>query len=49
MKASTKEMFRRALRTFLQAAVGYVSVNIAYAFANAGEDYDLLASSLLGV
>ena len=43
----TKETLRRAGRTFVQAAVSYIAVNIAIIDFNAAED--VLKSALIGL
>lgn len=43
----TKETWRRALRTFLQAAISYVAVNLCVVDFNAGSD--VLRSALIGL
>lgn len=43
----TKETLRRAGRTFLQAAVGYVAANIAFIDFSAADD--VLYSALIGL
>lgn len=43
----TKETWRRALRTFLQAAASYIAVNICVVDFNAGSD--VLKSALIGL
>lgn len=46
-KKITKETIRRALRTFVQTAVGYIAVNIAVVdFTASGE---VIKSALVGV
>lgn len=47
MKATTKEMLRRALRTFLQAAISYISVNFVYTVSGAENDLNLIKDGLL--
>lgn len=49
MKATTKELIRRTLRTFAQTALGYISINLVYVVSGAGEDFDALKSGLLGL
>lgn len=46
-KTFTKETLRRMGRTFLQAAISYVAVNIAVVDFNAAED--ILKSALIGL
>lgn len=43
----TKETWRRALRTFLQAAVSYIAVNLCIVDFSAGSD--VLTSALVGL
>lgn len=43
----TKETLRRAGRTFLQAAIGYIAANIAFIDFNATGD--VLKSALIGL
>lgn len=43
----TKETLRRAGRTFLQAAIGYIAANVAIIDFNAPKD--VLYSALIGV
>lgn len=46
-KTFTKETLRRMGRTFFQAAISYVAVNIAVVDFNAAED--ILKSALIGL
>ena len=46
-KKFTKETFRRMIRTFFQAAISYIAVNIVIVDFNATED--VLKSALVGV
>lgn len=39
----------RAFRTFIQAAVGYASVNIVYAFSSSDGSIDTLKTALTGL
>lgn len=43
----TKETWRRAGRTFLQAAIGYVAANVAFIDFTAADD--VLCSALIGL
>lgn len=43
-----KEMLKRSARTFVQAMVGYLSVNIVYAVSSS-TDINVIKTSLLGV
>lgn len=47
MKATTKEMLRRAFRTFIQAAFSYLSVNLVYVVSGAENDFNLIKDGLL--
>ena len=44
-----KSCLRRALRTFVQAAAGYASVNIVYAVSTSAQNFNALKSALTGV
>lgn len=44
-----KSCLRRALRTFVQAAAGYASVNIVYAVSSSAQNFNALKSALTGV
>ena len=44
-----KEMIKRTLRTFFEAAFGYVAANLAVAVADGAEDMDLLKTCIVGV
>ena len=44
-----KETLRRAARTFLQAAVGYVATNLVYVMSVESADVDYLKQALLGL
>lgn len=44
-----KEMIMRSLRTFFEAAVGYLAANIAVAFVDNGENTDILKTAVIGV
>lgn len=44
-----KEMIVRTLRTFFEAAVGYIAANIAVAFVDSGENTDILKTALIGI
>ena len=44
-----KEMIFRALRTFFEAAIGYIAANLALALADSGEDINIAKTALVGV
>ena len=44
-----KEMFRRAGRTFLQAAVGYIAANLVCVISTNTDNYDYLKNALIGL
>lgn len=44
-----KEMIRRAARTFVQAAVGYIAVNLVYVISESIDNYDYLKNALVGL
>ena len=44
-----KEMTMRALRTFFEAAVGYVCANVAVAFAGDTTDTSIIKTALVGL
>lgn len=44
-----KETLRRAARTFLQAAVGYLATNFVYVISSETADIDYFKQALLGV
>lgn len=43
----TKETFKRAFRTFIQAAIGYIAVNIAVVDFSSGKE--VIKSALIGL
>ena len=43
-----KETLRRAVRTFFQAAIGYLSANIVYVVSS-GTDFELIKTGLMTV
>lgn len=44
-----KEMLRRAGRTFIQAAVGYIATNLIYVIPSSLEEFDYLKTALVGL
>lgn len=44
-----KEMLRRTVRTFIQAAAGYVATNLIYIVSQNAYDIDYLKTALLGL
>jgi hypothetical protein len=44
-----KEMLRRAGRTFVQAAVGYIATNLVYVIPANPENFDYLKTALIGL
>lgn len=44
-----KEMLIRSLRTFFEAALGYIAANLAVAIADGGKDMDILKTAVIGV
>lgn len=47
MKKFTKETLRRAARTFIQAAVSYIAVNLV--IVNFGESKEVIKSAIIGL
>lgn len=47
MKKFTKETLRRAARTFIQAAVSYIAVNLV--IVNFGESKEVIKSAVIGL
>lgn len=44
-----KEMLKRALRTFLQAALGYVAANIVYIVSSSPDNFDYMKNTVMGL
>ena len=44
-----KEMMIRSLRTFFEAALGYIAANLAVALADGTDDINIMKTALTGV
>ena len=44
-----KEMLKRAARTFIQAALGYVAANLIYIVSSSPESYDYMKNTVMGL
>lgn len=44
-----KETIIRTVRTFFEAALGYIAANLAVAIADGGEDLNILKTALVGI
>ncbi len=44
-----KEMLKRAARTFVQAALGYVAANLIYIVSSSPENFDYMKNTVMGL
>ena len=44
-----KEMIRRSLRTFIQAAVGYIATHLVFIASANTPDYDYIKNAVIGI
>lgn len=44
-----KEMLKRAFRTFIQAALGYIAANIIYIVSSSPENFDYMKNTVMGL